>query len=100
MAIEALDLRSMLRQFGVVTVMDVVAYKAERHATDNADKGIEEGEWDSVSTLKEENKLFSLKTLKIANSHNLKIYLLQVFLLDLNLNTEISIFTSLLHVTF
>jgi hypothetical protein len=66
-AIATLDLRSMLRQFGVVTVMDVVAYKAVRHATDNADKGIEEGEWDSVSTLADDNKLFSLKTLKIAN---------------------------------
>ena len=66
-AIATLDLRSMLRQFGVVTVMDVVAYKAVRHATDDADKGIEEGEWDSVKTLTDENKLFSLKTLKIAN---------------------------------
>lgn len=67
-AIQTLDLRSMLRQFGVVTVMDVDAYEAVRYTEITAkDKdGVEPGEWDSVSTFAGE-KLFSLKTLKIAN---------------------------------
>lgn len=68
MAITQLDLRSMLRQFGVVTVMDVDAYKAERHTAASIGSlvGVEEGEWDSKSTFAGK-KLFSLKTLKIAN---------------------------------
>lgn len=64
--IKNLDLRAMLRQFGVVTVMDVDVYKAVRYIKDDASKGIEEGEWDSANTFKGD-KLFSLKTLKIAN---------------------------------
>lgn len=72
MAIQNLDLRSMLRQFGVVTVMDVEAYAAKRYIVDDATKGIEAGEWDAKSTFVDESgvkrtPLFSLKTLKIAN---------------------------------
>ena len=63
--ITTLDLRSMLRQFGVVTVMDVDVYKAERYTKDGVN-GQEAGEWDSVKTFSGA-KLFSLKTLKIAN---------------------------------
>lgn len=55
--IQGLDLRSMLRQFGVVTVMDVDVYNACRDV---------EGEWDAKATFAA-SKLFSLKTLKIAN---------------------------------
>lgn len=72
MAIQNLDLRSMLRQFGVVTVMDVEAYEAKRYITDDATKGVEAGEWDAKNTFLDNNgvkkqPLFSLKTLKIAN---------------------------------
>ena len=68
MPITTLDLRSMLRQFGVVTVMDVDVYKAKRHnaASIGSLTGVEEGEWDSKSTFAGD-KLFSLRTLKIAN---------------------------------
>ena len=71
MAITTLDLRSMLRQFGVVTVMDVDVYEAKRYTSSDATKGIEAGEWDAKSTFLDgevrRNPLFSLKTLKIAN---------------------------------
>lgn len=66
MASTNLDLRSMLRQFGVVTVMDVDVYAAKRYIKDDEDGVYEAGEWDSKSTFKGD-KLFSLKTLKIAN---------------------------------
>lgn len=76
-ATKILDLRAMLRQFGVVTVMDVDVYEAKRYVDlTNAPAGAEIGEWDSKSTFFEEsaagaltkrNPLFSLRTLKIAN---------------------------------
>ena len=50
------DIRAMLRKFGVVTVMDVKAYKAKLHMEDAA--GYSKGEWDAKETLKDENKLF------------------------------------------
>lgn len=59
------DIRAMLRKFGVVTVMDVKAYKAKLHMEGTADYS--KGEWDAKETLKDENKLFELDTLKIAN---------------------------------
>lgn len=59
------DIRAMLRKFGVVTVMDVKAYKAKLHMEEIA--GYSKGEWDAKETLKDENKLFELDTLKIAN---------------------------------
>lgn len=59
------DIRAMLRKFGVVTVMDVKAYKAKLHMEDAA--SYSKGEWDAKETLKDENKLFELDTLKIAN---------------------------------
>ena len=59
------DIRAMLRKFGVVTVMDVKAYKAKLHMEGTA--GYSKGEWDAKETLKDENKLFELDTLKIAN---------------------------------
>lgn len=68
-----LDLRSMLRQFGVVTVMDVDVYEAKRFTAPDATNGYEVGEWDAKSTLWDETEsklkspLFSLRTLKIAN---------------------------------
>ena len=73
------DIRAMLRKFGVVTVMDVRAYKTELFAADTKDKdaGVDyvKGEWDAVSTFYEEKDeklypkapLFTLDTLKIAN---------------------------------
>lgn len=73
------DIRAMLRKFGVVTVMDVRAYKTELFAADTEDKdaGVDyvKGEWDAVSTFYEEKEgtffpktpLFTLDTLKIAN---------------------------------
>jgi hypothetical protein len=70
------DIRAMLRKFGVVTVMDVKAYKTELHAVDQeAVKGVEgigvqaaysAGEWDAVSTFAAK-PVFTLDTLKIAN---------------------------------
>ena len=59
------DIRATLRKFGVVTVMDVKAYKAKLHMEGTA--GYSKGEWDAKETLKDENKLFELDTLKIAN---------------------------------
>ena len=50
------DIRAMLRKFGVVTVMDVKAYKAKLHMEDAA--SYSKGEWDAKETLKDENKLF------------------------------------------
>ena len=73
------DIRAMLRKFGVVTVMDVRAYKTELFAEDTTDEtaGVDyiKGEWDAVSTFYEEKEeklypkkpLFTLDTLKIAN---------------------------------
>lgn len=58
------DIRAMLRKFGVVTVMDVKAYKAVRHL--EADENYEKGEWDAIETLKVD-PIFTLDTLKIAN---------------------------------
>lgn len=58
------DIRAMLRKFGVVTVMNVNVYKAERFAEATADHSV--GEWDSATTLSAE-PLFYLDTLKIAN---------------------------------
>lgn len=76
-ATKILDLRAMLRQFGVVTVMDVDVYEAKRY-TDltGAPASAEIGEWDSKSTFfdkevggnyTKKEPLFSLRTLKIAN---------------------------------
>ena len=52
------DIRAMLRKFGVVTVMDVRAYKTELFSADTKDKtaGVDyiKGEWDAVSTFYEE----------------------------------------------
>lgn len=59
------DIRAMLRKFGVVTVMDVKAYKAKLHMEETANYS--KGEWDAKETLKDDNKLFELDTLKIAN---------------------------------
>lgn len=59
------DIRAMLRKFGVVTVMDVKAYKAKLHMKGTEDYS--KGEWDAKETLKDGNKLFELDTLKIAN---------------------------------
>lgn len=58
------DIRAMLRKFGVVTVMNVKAYKAERFTSDAELHS--KGEWDSVSTFTGD-VLFQLDTLKIAN---------------------------------
>lgn len=45
------DLRAMLRKFGVVTVMDVKAYQAERYQQDDdTDHKYSKGEWDCKST--------------------------------------------------
>lgn len=64
------DIRAMLRKFGVVTVMDVKAYKAELHKEDveatQEIAGYSKGEWDAKTTL-EKTPLFELDTLKIAN---------------------------------
>ena len=60
----AADLKAMLRKFGVVTVMDVDFYKAERFTTASGED--KEGEWDSVTTFGGD-KLFSLRSLKISN---------------------------------
>lgn len=63
------DLRAMLRKFGVVTVMDVEAYKTVRHKTasdESADVKYEVGEWDALNTFKVE-PVFTLNSLKIAN---------------------------------
>lgn len=60
------DIRAMLRKFGVVTVMDVKAYKAELFKTVEAGSLYEVGEWDAVTTLAA-NPVFTLDTLKIAN---------------------------------
>ena len=56
------DIRAMLRKFGVVTVMDVKAYKAKLHMEGTA--GYSKGEWDAKETLKDENKLFELTNLE------------------------------------
>ena len=77
------DIRAMLRKFGVVTVMDVKAYKTVLHTEDSKDSttNIEyvKGEWDAVSTFCEvegtgknavftpKKPVFTLDTLKIAN---------------------------------
>lgn len=58
------DIRAMLRKFGVVTVMDVKAYKAVRHTAET--ENYEKGEWDAKTTLAAE-PIFTLDTLKIAN---------------------------------
>ena len=64
------DIRAMLRKFGVVTVMDVKAYKAELHKEDveatQEIAGYSKGEWDAKTTLAQA-PLFELDTLKIAN---------------------------------
>lgn len=60
------DIRAMLRKFGVVTVMDVKAYKAELFKAVEADSLYEIGEWDAITTLAE-SPVFTLDTLKIAN---------------------------------
>lgn len=60
------DIRAMLRKFGVVTVMDVKAYKAVRFAEEDEQGVYEINEWDGVSTLAAE-PIFTLDTLKIAN---------------------------------
>lgn len=68
------DIRAMLRKFGVVTVMNVKAYKAERYTSDGsvtvgtAVYAHAAGEWDSMSTFgASASQLFALDTLKIAN---------------------------------
>lgn len=77
------DIRAMLRKFGVVTVMDVKAYKTVLHTVDSKDEktGIEyvKGEWDAVKTFctvegsgddllfTPKTPVFTLDTLKIAN---------------------------------
>lgn len=61
----AADLKAMLRKFGVVTVMDVDFYKAVRFDSTSGEDKV--GEWNSVATFDEENKLFSLRSLKISN---------------------------------
>lgn len=77
------DIRAMLRKFGVVTVMDVKAYKAVLHEADSKDAttGIEyvKGEWNAVDTFctytgegtskvfTPKKPVFTLDTLKIAN---------------------------------
>jgi hypothetical protein len=58
------DIRAMLRKFGVVTVMDVKAYKTVLFAESNDD--YEAGEWNAVETLAAD-PVFTLDTLKIAN---------------------------------
>ena len=58
------DIRVMLRKFGVVTVMDVKAYKTVLHSTNTDDYEI--GEWNAQATLGED-PVFTLDTLKIAN---------------------------------
>lgn len=58
------DIRAMLRKFGVVTVMDVKAYKAVRHTEEV--ENYEKGEWDAKTTF-EADPIFTLDTLKIAN---------------------------------
>lgn len=60
------DIRAMLRKFGVVTVMDVKAYKAVRFTETTVDDNYEIGEWDGKTTL-EAQPIFTLDTLKIAN---------------------------------
>lgn len=60
------DIRAMLRKFGVVTVMDVKAYKAVRHTEEDEEGVYEIGEWDGQTTLGQE-PIFTLDTLKIAN---------------------------------
>ena len=81
------DIRAMLRKFGVVTVMDVKAYRTELFTEDQKeDKDAKKaaynaGEWDAISTfntvtpggegqqdtLTSKAPLFTLDTLKIAN---------------------------------
>lgn len=58
------DIRAMLRKFGIVTVMDVKAYKTVLHQV--AEDGYEIGEWDAEETLSAD-PVFTLDTLKIAN---------------------------------
>lgn len=59
------DIRAMLRKFGVVTVMDVKAYKTVLFQ-DGANANYEVGEWDAQKTLAQD-PVFTLDTLKIAN---------------------------------
>lgn len=61
------DLRAMLRKFGVVTVMDVKAYKAVRYDADDTEGKYSKGEWDSKTTLGVDAPLFELDSLKISN---------------------------------
>lgn len=58
------DIRAMLRKFGIVTVMDVKAYKTVLHKV--AEDGYEIGEWYAEKTLQAQ-PVFTLDTLKIAN---------------------------------
>lgn len=58
------DIRAMLRKFGVVTVMDVKAYKTVLHKVQ--EDGYEIGEWYAEETLSAD-PVFTLDTLKIAN---------------------------------
>lgn len=58
------DIRAMLRKFGVVTVMDVKAYRTVLHTEDTGN--YEAGEWNAVETLAAD-PVFTLDTLKIAN---------------------------------
>lgn len=66
------DIRAMLRKFGVVTVMDVQAYKTvlftapQKGTDDGATAAYSVGEWNAIDTLKE-TPLFTLDSLKIAN---------------------------------
>lgn len=60
------DIRAMLRKFGVVTVMNVKAYKAVRFTETTVDDNYEIGEWDGKTTLRAQ-PIFTLDTLKIAN---------------------------------
>lgn len=61
------DIRAMLRKFGIVTVMDVKAYKTVLF-TESKD-GYEIGEWNAQATFdpKTVKPVFTLDTLKIAN---------------------------------
>lgn len=64
------DIRAMLRKFGVVTVMDIQAYRTvlftEAQEADGDKAAYSVGEWDAVKTLSAE-PVFTLDTLKIAN---------------------------------
>lgn len=70
MAAFTYDIRAMLRKFGVVTVMDVEAYKTvlftDKVEEEQGKAAYSAGEWDAVNTF-DGTPLFTLDSLKIAN---------------------------------